>query len=431
MTAQKIIWWRVALALVVVTFVIALLAFRELLAALLIRGVPHRSLLLLALPLALAWGIAATVGSRTIGGKRALVLATCCLVVAAPLLWYRSLPPSGVPGSEGVWPEAKPGEVWVRWYAGFKLESTQGGGDITDVLLSLPAPHVWEVKYMDHSVSYDPNENAYYTSVWRDGKTYRYRLEVVDGEIVRYVLLENENIDTSAFEWRTLVDKTHVELFGIPYGPKELTLRVWDGSEIVDESKVAVLENLQAYYGYDPSARWRVLKSGSRVKVESVVRSGSGAYGSKPEKWPENLPFYGCPWEGREVDANLVVPKLDIRIGRLSPGESFTLEGYGLVDESFTLKGFYRENVAASLENLTLINGWDPISGMFRYDIKLKFSTPISGYRFESKIEKRLLEKVYMPEGWYSPKSPENVRINPLQPPGLVLGTWPILSYGV
>lgn len=137
-------WKSIARASVpVIVFAVALIVFVKLLS--LVPGSNALSpLVTLGLPLALAWLLVAVGGRNLMSGKQSLALATICLIVAAPLAYYKPWERGGVwTPDHGTPPENVPeGYIAFRFVSSFTYVSSQTNETITNVKLQLPWPYI-------------------------------------------------------------------------------------------------------------------------------------------------------------------------------------------------------------------------------------------------------------------------------------------------
>jgi len=125
-----------------VIFAVALIVFVKLLS--LVPGSNALSpLVTLGLPLVLAWLVTAGIGQNFIPTKQSLALATICLLVAAPLAYYKPWERPGWQPGGGEVPENVPeGYVAFHFTSSFTYVSSEGNQPITNVKLQLPWPYI-------------------------------------------------------------------------------------------------------------------------------------------------------------------------------------------------------------------------------------------------------------------------------------------------
>jgi len=140
-TPRKVPWKPAAkIVIVCVAFAVASVALAVLLS--LIPGSSTLSpLVTLGLPLALAWLVAAGVGTNIVSKKHSLALATVCLLVATPAAYVLRGQPSHdtvTPGGDN----AQAGEVLFRYEASFTYLSSEENLPMVDYSVQFPCPTV-------------------------------------------------------------------------------------------------------------------------------------------------------------------------------------------------------------------------------------------------------------------------------------------------
>jgi len=140
-------WKPIARASVlIIIFSVASIAFAKLLSLLPDSG-KLSPLVTLGLPLALAWLVAAGIGTNMVSKRYAFAIATICLLVAAPLAhfkpWERAGESEGWTPGQTTPPENVPENmVAFHFLASFTYDGSEGDPALSGFAVDLPMPHV-------------------------------------------------------------------------------------------------------------------------------------------------------------------------------------------------------------------------------------------------------------------------------------------------
>jgi len=292
--------WKyiVRASVLIVIFAVALIVFVKLLS--LVPGSSALSpLVTLGLPLVLAWLVAAGTGQNFVPTKQSLALATICLLVAAPLAYYKPWERGWQPGG-GQAPENVPeGYVAFRFVSSFTYVSSEGDQPITDVELELPWPYIddyengrpaaypvgldnW-LRKTDLSITL-PEDNAFRQWLWEVWK-----LEGVPslGEIENRPELENW------YELENAVWAVNLVLPGLPY------------------KQVLFDPSLKLYYG--DQLQWQDNQPIALLGGRTTAPIITGYIESRASQQ--------------------IFPKITVHLSNMRPGETVAIEGTFLVAE--------------------------------------------------------------------------------------------------
>ncbi len=159
-------------AVTIVAFVVTLLVLLRVFSLEFWGELP--AFLALGISLALAWVLAAAAGEHLMPLRRSLVLATACLVVAAPLVYWQW---EGEEGEGEGPPEAE--EVLFKYEASFTYLSSVENESLEGYGVLFPCP----------TVNGEPvivKENLHW-QLWGPGENDELTLEVDNGEVIRWV----------------------------------------------------------------------------------------------------------------------------------------------------------------------------------------------------------------------------------------------------
>jgi len=377
-------WKPVARASVlIIIFSVASIAFEKLLSLLPDSG-KLSPLVTLGLPLALAWLIAATLGRNIVPAKHALALATICLLVAAPLAYYKPWERAGgwQPGG-GELPEnfAIPeGYVAFRFVSAFTYVSSEGNQPITNVELELPWPYVdayengrpcpkpvgldnWLIKTSVAGSVYDNSIAQYLKEVWK-----------AEPEVSQ-VPWQGDNITEYSFYIENAAWAVNLSLAGgLPYEnvafKPELKLYYGDQLEWQDNRLIGLLGNrtvpptITAHIEYQSridvfqkvTVKLSDLRPGETVSIEGIflvaeenvlkvrlddwISSGMDRVYYKPDQ--ENAPHISVGWSPDKTITSRALAQLEKLVGNnyalvIRYDEEWNLpSGAGLIDGSIT-----------------------------------------------------------------------------------------------